>query len=75
MAQRAGRALREKWRMERLADEVCKCGHRIGGHFELRDVLVWDGDDVATARFERHADHVVGEFHCNVDGCDCVVRR
>lgn len=69
---RAGYALRQKWQMERLAAEGCQiCGHRVGDHFELRDVLVVvDG----IPRFERHPDHVVGEFHCNHDGCNCILR-
>lgn len=77
---RAGRALRDKWEMERLAAKLCECGHREGDHFELRDVMVvrygtglCPNDGVPS--FERHPDHVVGEFHCNHEGCDCIIRR
>lgn len=74
---RAGYALREKWRMEAAADKLCQCGHRMGDHFELQDVLVRFtlDDGTPSGRFERHPDHVVGEFHCNHDDCDCVITR
>ena len=83
---RAGWALREKWAMEAASAKLCSCGHRMGDHLELQDVLCVAGVpfdpssppadiDFSTVSWEKHPGHVVGEFHCSDADCDCIVRR
>lgn len=65
----AGRALRQKWEMDRLDATPCECGHLRSEHRELQPTYeLRDGEIVTT----EHPDYRPGEFHCTVDGCECV---
>lgn len=69
---RAGFALRQARAMDAVDDAPCPngCGHRVGAHRELRPTWrVENGEPVEVP----HPDYAPRHFHCEDDGCSCVL--
>lgn len=73
---RAGKAIRDERALAHAADKPCgDCGHRVGGHRELKPhVTVTFPDGGGPVLVETpHPDYKPLHFHCGEEGCDCVV--
>lgn len=70
---RAGRFIRLGAALD-AADRVpCECGHAMSLHRELQPTLYrLDGDAVHT---EPNPDYRPLHFHCQADGCTCILDR
>lgn len=71
---RAGKAIRDERALAAAAEKLCECGHRLGGHRELpySTFAVDFGSNPPRVVETKNLDYRPLEFHCGVDGCECV---
>lgn len=73
-------ATRQEQRLEREGAKPCDgCGHEVRRHRELRPTTTALGRDPETGEPTlieiANPDYRAFHFHCEVDGCQCVMDR
>jgi hypothetical protein len=71
---RAGKLIRALAAHDAADAKLCVCEHELGRHYELpRELPPATVEQIANP--VPNPDFVAGHFHCNVEGCSCVLDR
>jgi hypothetical protein len=67
--------IRQTQHLEARSAALCECGHANAQHHELPRELIDVAGSLATGHLlsEPNPEHRPLHFHCDVDGCSCVL--